>query len=68
MEAEIETQIDEMLKEQVAENLERHIPKALQDELAERKQELEDVQRALHNSLVHIHSLPIGRCILTKNM
>jgi len=50
VEAEIETQIDEMVKEQVAENLDQHIPKTLQDELEERKQELEAVQRALHNS------------------
>jgi hypothetical protein len=53
VEADIERQIDEMLKQQVAENLERHIPKKLQDELAERKRELEEVQRALHNSSVH---------------
>ena len=56
MEAEIETQIDEMVKEQVAKNLDQHIPKTLQDELAERKQELEAVQRALHNSQVSIRS------------
>ena len=57
MEAELETHIDEMVKEQVAHNLDKYIPKALQDELAERKQALNNVQLALHNSLVPIHSL-----------
>jgi hypothetical protein len=59
VEADIETQIDEMVKAQVAENLEQYIPKTLQDELAERKLELEEVHRALHNSRVPIHSLSL---------
>jgi len=50
VETDIEIQMEEILKEQVAVNLERYIPKALQDELSDRKRELEDVQRALHNS------------------
>jgi len=50
VEAELETHIDEMVKEQVAHNLDKYIPKALQNELAERKQALNNVQLALHNS------------------
>jgi len=50
VEADIEIQIDELVREQVAKYLEKYIPKALQDELADRKRELEEVQRALHNS------------------
>jgi len=50
VETEIEMQIEETVKQQVANKLEEYIPKALQDELAERKQELEQVQQALHNS------------------
>lgn len=50
MEEEIEAQIDELVREEVALNLEHHAPKALQDELEARKLELQEVQRALHNS------------------
>src|ERR1700720_2761017 len=58
VEVEIETRIEETVKEQVAAKLHEYIPKELQDELAARKLELERVQRALHNSLVS-HSFPL---------
>jgi len=59
VETEIEIQIEETVKQQVANKLEEYIPKALQDELAERKQELEQVQQALHNSFALIHFLSL---------
>jgi len=46
----IEAEIDEMVKLQVAEDLKKHIPQEQQDELVKVKHELEEVQRALHNS------------------
>jgi hypothetical protein len=49
-EEEIEAQIDKMVEQQVAEDLKKHIPQDLQDQLAESKQKLEELQRALHNS------------------
>jgi translation initiation factor 2 alpha subunit (eIF-2alpha) len=53
VEAGIEAQIDQMVKQQVAEELKKHIPQEQQDELVRVKGDLEKVQRALHNSLVH---------------
>ncbi len=45
-------QIDEIVKEQVAAEMPRLIPQSLQDEVAHHRRQLEDVQRALHNSSV----------------
>jgi hypothetical protein len=60
VEEDIDTHIDELVKVQVAKDLDQYIPKTLQDELAERKLQLEEVQRALHNSRVLISCfLPI---------
>ncbi|KAI0915342.1 hypothetical protein AcV5_003841 [Taiwanofungus camphoratus] len=44
------SQIDQLVEEQVALQLPHHIPKELQDELASHRRQLEEVQRALHNS------------------
>lgn len=52
VEQEITNQIDELVKEQVAECLKAHIPKELQDEVAMSKKELEELNLRLHNSWV----------------
>lgn len=50
VEREIQQQIDDLVKEHVAECLKEHIPIELQLEVAERKRELEQLNLALHNS------------------
>ncbi|KII95613.1 hypothetical protein PLICRDRAFT_34534 [Plicaturopsis crispa FD-325 SS-3] len=50
IEKEIEEQIDIQVEEQLALHLEKHAPQALQDEVAEQRRELEELQRQLHNS------------------
>ncbi|KAI0820993.1 hypothetical protein BC629DRAFT_1587331 [Irpex lacteus] len=50
IEAGVMEQIDEIVKEQVATEMPRLIPRSLQDEVAHHRRQLEDVQRALHNS------------------
>ena len=52
VEAGVMEQIDDIVKEQVAAEIPRIIPQSLQDEVAHYRKQLEDVQRALHNSLV----------------
>ncbi|KAF9460733.1 hypothetical protein BDZ94DRAFT_1169090 [Collybia nuda] len=47
---EIEDQIDQLVKEQVAIGLDSHIPQNLQDEVIQQKVELENLQMQLHNS------------------
>lgn len=47
---EIVDQIDALVQEQVAQCLKDHIPEDLQLELAQNKQEFEELQLALHNS------------------
>jgi hypothetical protein len=46
----VDEQIDEIVREQVTASLETHIPQRLQDELAEDKRKLDELQRRLHNS------------------
>lgn len=50
VEADVDSQIDELVKAQVSSALSHHIPKDLQDELEGRQMELAEIQRALHNS------------------
>lgn len=50
MEKEYASQIDELVEEQVAICLKTHIPEELQNEVAESKRQLEELQQALHNS------------------
>ncbi|KAL4249142.1 hypothetical protein ABKN59_007301 [Abortiporus biennis] len=50
VEAGIMEQIDEIVKEQVAEELPKFFPKELQEEVEHYRQELEQAQQALHNS------------------
>lgn len=72
MENEIEAQINAMVKAEVSENLKHHIPDDLQAELKKNKQELEDIQRDLHNSYVacfvyyHCNAYPKPRCSIVK--
>jgi len=47
---EIEAEIDELVREQVAECLEMIIPQDLQDEVAKQKSELKELRVKLHNS------------------
>lgn len=50
VEEEVAGQIDQLVEEQVALCLQKHIPQELQDELAVQKHELQEVRRQLHNS------------------
>ncbi|KAI0343513.1 hypothetical protein BDW22DRAFT_1428102 [Trametopsis cervina] len=50
IEAGVMEQIDDIVQEQVAAELPRLIPQSLQDEVANHQRQLEDVQKALHNS------------------
>ena len=50
VEDEIKSQIDELVREQVAQCLKDHIPPALQDEFEMSKRELEELNLRLHNS------------------
>ncbi|KAI0785869.1 hypothetical protein C8Q75DRAFT_722196 [Abortiporus biennis] len=50
VEAGVMEQIDEIVKEQVTEELPKFFPKELQEEVEHYRQELEQVQQALHNS------------------
>lgn len=50
MEEDIKNQIDELVREQVAQCLKEHIPPDLQDEFATSKKELEELNLRLHNS------------------
>ena len=43
-------EIDTIVEEQVAAELPRVIPQSLQDEVARHRKQLQEVQRALHNS------------------
>lgn len=52
VEAGVMEEIDEAVKEKVAEELPRMMPKYLQDEVANHRKQLAEVQRALHNSYV----------------
>lgn len=49
--------IDEVVKEQVKAELPRVIPKSLQDEVAVHRKQLQEVQRALHNSYVTLSAV-----------
>jgi hypothetical protein len=49
-EQEIEQELDELVREQVALCLEAHISQELQDEVAQSQRELEDLRLQLHNS------------------
>jgi hypothetical protein len=50
VEEEITNQIDEIVKEKVAECLKDHIPPELQEEFATSKRELQELTLRLHNS------------------
>lgn len=52
MEAGVLKQIDELVKEQVAAQLPSYFPNGLQEQLDRHMLELDEVNRALHNSLV----------------
>lgn len=56
VEKEITLQIDDIVQAQVAACLQTHIPKELQDEVEDNKQELERARIALHNSYVFQHN------------
>jgi hypothetical protein len=56
VEEEITAQIDDMVKEYVAECLKAHIPQDLQDEVAMSKKELEELNLRLHNSCAFLCS------------
>jgi hypothetical protein len=46
----IEGQIDQVVNERVAEIVKGHLSKELEDEAAEHRRQLGELQRALHNS------------------
>jgi hypothetical protein len=50
VEKEYAEHIDKLVEEQVAACLKTYIPQELQDEVAESKRQLAEIQRALHNS------------------
>lgn len=50
VEAGVLEQIDEVVKEQVTAELPQLIPQYMQDEVARHRKQLEEVQKALHNS------------------
>lgn len=67
VEKDITKSIDDLVKEQVAECLKGHIPRELQEEVADSKRELEELNLALYNSYVfHPISSPffLGGCIV----
>jgi hypothetical protein len=51
-EQEINREIDELVRKEVARCLEVHIPQSLQDEVAQNQRKLEDLRIQLHNSWV----------------
>lgn len=52
--------IDEVVKEQVKAELPRVIPKSLQDEVSVHRKQLQEVQRALHNSYVALFTVTLA--------
>ena len=53
VEAGVLEEIDEAVKEKVAEEIPRLMPQHLQNEVASYRKQLQEVQRALHNSYVY---------------
>ena len=53
IEKDITSQIDDIVKAQIAACLQEHIPRELQAEVDDSKQELERARLSLHNSYVH---------------